>query len=144
MEEKSYGYYVRVASVGEVDFHDTKGSSVIVSFKDSDGVNHSFFLPKKHLKADKFSTEYVNLFMMKEWEYSCPMSHWDESEHKYVQDPVKYVSGEVIMNDLVANTKLTKIKKVELKPRNEVTEKTEYVPGKNNGNDPLPGDDLPF
>ena len=144
MEEKSYGYYVRVASMGEVDFHDTKGSSVIISFKDKDGVNHSFFLPKKHLKADKFSTEYVNLFMMKEWEYSCPMSHWDESEHKYVQDPIKYVSGEVIMNALVANTKLTKIKKVELKPRNEVTEKTEYVQGKNNGNDQLPGDDLPF
>lgn len=144
MEEKSYGYYVRVHT-GEIDVHDTKGSSVIISFKDKDDVNHSFFLPKKHLKADKFSTEYVNLFMMKEWEYSCPMSHWDESEHKYVQDPIKYVSGEVIMNGLVDCTKLTKIKKVELKPRDgEISEKTEYVSGKNNGNDPLPGDDLPF
>ena len=56
------------------------------------------------------------MFMMKEWEYSCPMSHWDESEHKYVQDPIKYVSGDVIMYDLFACTKLTKIKKVELKP----------------------------
>lgn len=143
MEEKSYGYYVRV-HMDEVEVHDTKGSSVIISFLDSDDVKHSFFLPKKHLKVDKFDTDYKNLFMMKEWEYSCPMSHWDKIERKYIQDPIKYASGEAIMNSLFACTKMTKVKKVELKPRNEVTEKTEYVPDKNNGNDPLPGDDLPF
>lgn len=143
MEEKSYGYYVRV-HVDEVEVRKTKGSSVIITFKDNDGVNHSFFLPKKHLKVDKFDIDYKNLFMMKEWEYSCPMSHWDEVEHKYVQDPIKYVDGDTIMHGLVDNTRLTKIKRVELKPRNDVSEKTEYVVGKNNGNDPLPGDDLPF
>lgn len=116
MEEKSYGYYVRL-HLSEIEVHNTKGSSVIISFTDKEGNNHSFFLPKKHLKSDKFDSEYINLFMMKDWEYSCPISHWDEAEHKYVQDPIKYVSGDAIMHALTAYNKLTKIKRVELKPR---------------------------